>query len=112
VRLLPTNQHNLALAMNNNVPRIRALNDELRQHLLGGCAVITLGVAALGPEFVERVIKTIAVFDDITTTTPTTSTISVHLTLRTTGCSLKSTTTMKCSADIPPARLPRPSQHG
>jgi hypothetical protein len=28
--------------------RIRALNDELRQHLIGGLAVITPGVAALG----------------------------------------------------------------
>jgi len=44
--------------------RIRALNDELRQHLSGGTAVITLGVAALGAEAVERIVKTIAVFDD------------------------------------------------
>ena len=28
--------------------RIRALNDDLRQHLIGGSAVITPGVAALG----------------------------------------------------------------
>ena len=44
--------------------RIRALNDELRQHLIGGLAVITPGVAALGQEAVERIVKTIAVFDD------------------------------------------------
>ncbi len=44
--------------------RIRALNDQLRQHLTGGMAVITPGVAALGPEAVERIVKTIAVFDD------------------------------------------------
>jgi hypothetical protein len=44
--------------------RIRALNDQLRQHLSGGTAVITLGVAALGAEAVERIVKTIAVFDD------------------------------------------------
>src|SRR5271167_3255640 len=44
--------------------RIRALNDELRQHLIGGLAVITPGVAALGAEAVERIVKTIAVFDD------------------------------------------------
>ena len=44
--------------------RIRALNDELRQHLIGGLAVITPGVAALGPEAVERIVKTIAMFDD------------------------------------------------
>jgi len=44
--------------------RVRALNDELRQHLLGGLAVMTPGVAALGPEAVDRIVKTIAVFDD------------------------------------------------
>ena len=44
--------------------RIRALNDELRQHLIGGLAVITPGVAALGPQAVECIVKTIAVFDD------------------------------------------------
>ena len=44
--------------------RVRALNDELRQHLLGGGAVITAGVAALGAEFVNRVVRTIAIFDD------------------------------------------------
>ena len=44
--------------------RIRELNDELRQHLIGGMAVITPGVAALGAEFVDRIVKTIAVFDD------------------------------------------------
>jgi hypothetical protein len=44
--------------------RTRALNDELRKHLLGGGAVITAGIAELGPEAVERLVKTIAVFDD------------------------------------------------
>jgi hypothetical protein len=47
--------------------RIRMLNDDLRQHLLGGRAVITVGIAALGPEAVERLVKTIAVFDDFCT---------------------------------------------
>jgi hypothetical protein len=50
--------------MDSKTARIRALNDELRQHLTGGMAVITPGVAALGPEAVERIVKTIAVFDD------------------------------------------------
>src|SRR4030088_614127 len=50
--------------MTTNTDRIRALNDELRQFLLGGMAVITPGIAALGPEAVERLVKTIAVFDD------------------------------------------------
>jgi hypothetical protein len=50
--------------MDPKTERIRALNDELRQHLIGGLAVITPGVASLGPEAVERIVKTIAVFDD------------------------------------------------
>ncbi len=50
--------------MTTKTDQIRALNDELRQHLLGGIAVITPGVAALGQEAVERIVKTIAVFDD------------------------------------------------
>jgi hypothetical protein len=50
--------------MNPKTGRIRALNDELRQHLIRGLAVITPGVAALGPEAVERIVKTIAVFDN------------------------------------------------
>jgi Protein of unknown function (DUF3768) len=44
--------------------RIRTLNDELRQYLLGGLAVITPGVAALGQQAVERIVKTIAVYDN------------------------------------------------
>ena len=44
--------------------RIRALNDELRQNLAGGVAVMTPGVAALGQKAVDRIVKTIAVFDD------------------------------------------------
>jgi hypothetical protein len=44
--------------------RIRALNDELRQNLAGGVAVMTPGIAELGQEAVDRIVKTIAVFDD------------------------------------------------
>ena len=47
-----------------NVEKIRALNDELRQNMTGGMAVMAPGIAALGREAVERIVKTIAVFDD------------------------------------------------
>ena len=50
--------------MTTKTDRIRELNDNLRQHLLGGNALITPGIAALGHEFVARLVKTIAVFDD------------------------------------------------
>ena len=44
--------------------RIRMLNDELRQHLLGGGAVMTPSIAALGPEAVARLVQVISVYDD------------------------------------------------
>jgi hypothetical protein len=44
--------------------RIRGLNDELRQNLSQGRAMMTPGVAALGPEAVARIIKTIEVYND------------------------------------------------
>ena len=50
--------------MNLNTERIRALNDELRRNLPNGHAVMTGGIAALGPEAVARIVKTIAVYDD------------------------------------------------
>jgi Protein of unknown function (DUF3768) len=43
---------------------IRKLNDELRQNLGAGTALITAGVAARGAESVARIVKTIAVYDD------------------------------------------------
>jgi hypothetical protein len=50
--------------MTNQTHRIRALNDELRQYLIGGGAVITPGIAALGQKAVERIVQTVTVFDD------------------------------------------------
>ena len=50
--------------MEQNELRVRALNDDFRQRLIGGQVVFTPGVAALGQEAVERIVKTIAVFDD------------------------------------------------
>ena len=50
--------------MDPTTQRIRALNDQLRQNLATGVAVMTPGVAALGEEAAARIIKTIAVFDD------------------------------------------------
>ena len=42
----------------------RALNDALRRNLPNCHAVITCGIAALGPEAIARIVKTIAVYDD------------------------------------------------
>jgi hypothetical protein len=50
--------------MDTKTARIRALNDQLRQNFAEGIAVMTPGVAALGSEAVDRIVKTIAVFDD------------------------------------------------
>lgn len=50
--------------MSLNVERVRALNDELRQHLLGGGAIMTPSIAALGPEAVQRLVQVISVYDD------------------------------------------------
>jgi hypothetical protein len=52
---------------NMDAERIRMLNDDLRKHLLGGGAVITPGIAALGAAAVKRLVQTIAVFDDFCT---------------------------------------------
>src|SRR5664279_5402889 len=60
----PPNHDFWRSAMDTRTDRIRTLNDELRQFLLGGLAVITPGVAALGQQAVERIVKTIAVYDD------------------------------------------------
>jgi Protein of unknown function (DUF3768) len=53
--------------MSTDTDRIRTLNDQLRRHLSGGRAVMTPGVAALGPEAVQRLVQTIATFDDFCT---------------------------------------------
>ena len=50
--------------MSTDTDRIRALNDQLRRHLTGGKAVMTHGIAALGSEAVQRLLQTIAIFDD------------------------------------------------
>jgi hypothetical protein len=50
--------------MTTKTEAIRTLNDELRQNLSAGTALITAGVAALGAEAVERIVQAIAVYDD------------------------------------------------
>ena len=50
--------------MTTKTEAIRALNDDLRQNLSAGTALITPGVAALGAEAVARIVRTIAVYDD------------------------------------------------
>jgi hypothetical protein len=44
--------------------QVRVLNDALRSDLSTGVAVMTPGVAALGKEAVDRIVQTIAVYDD------------------------------------------------
>ncbi len=43
--------------------QIRTLNDNFRQAITSNMAVITPGIAALGKAAVDRIVKTIAVFD-------------------------------------------------
>lgn len=50
--------------MNANAVLIRTLNDQLRRDFSHGIAVMTPGVAALGPEAAERIFGTIAAFDN------------------------------------------------
>ncbi len=50
--------------MTTDSQNIRILNDDLRKTLTGGSAVMTPGIAALGREAVDRIVKTIAVYDD------------------------------------------------
>jgi hypothetical protein len=59
-----TAAHIQETTMTTKTEAIRALNDELRQNLSAGTALITAGVAALGAEAVARIVKTIAVYDD------------------------------------------------
>jgi len=51
----------------NATDRIRMLNDELRRNIWHGAAVMTPGIAALGQEAVQRLVKTIATFDEFCT---------------------------------------------
>ena len=50
--------------MDAKTDRICALNDQLRHTLTGGIVLLTPSVAALGLEAIERIFKTITVFDD------------------------------------------------
>jgi Protein of unknown function (DUF3768) len=50
--------------MYSDTDRIRVLNDELRQHLYDGGAIITAGIAALGSNAVMRLVNAIASFND------------------------------------------------
>jgi len=50
--------------MTTKTEAIRTLNDDLRQNLTTGTALLTAGIAALGAEAVGWIVKTIAVYDD------------------------------------------------
>jgi hypothetical protein len=62
--LFDSSDHNRRPSMNANTAAIRTLNDQLRRNFSLGVAVMTPGVAALGPDAVERIFRTIATFDD------------------------------------------------
>lgn len=44
--------------------RIRELNDAFRKNFSLGCAVLSVGVAALGPDKVETLVRLVAAYDD------------------------------------------------
>ena len=77
------------MAITTGTDRIRELNDKLRQNLSTGYAVITPGVAALGQEAVERLVKT------TTPTILTRNTTLARLMLTATRSFSRSTTTTK-----------------
>jgi hypothetical protein len=64
IRACPFPHYKWTIEMDPRTLRIRALNDELRQNLAAGVTVMTPGVVALGREAVDRIAKTVAVFDD------------------------------------------------
>src|SRR5258708_6561243 len=64
IRACPFPHYKWRIEMDPRTQRIGALNDELRQNMAAGVAVMTPGVAALGREAVDRIVKTVAVFDD------------------------------------------------
>jgi hypothetical protein len=61
---IQTKETTVNITTDTDTDRIRKLNDSLRQDLSSGYAVITPGVAALGQAAVDRIVKTIQVFDD------------------------------------------------
>jgi len=50
--------------MSSQTDKICALNDQVRQKLTTGFAVMTTGVAALGPDAVARIVKTVSAYSD------------------------------------------------
>jgi hypothetical protein len=63
--------------MTTKTEAIRAINDELRQNLTAGTALIATGVAALGAEAVARIVKLSPC--TMTSTTPATRTWNMTL---------------------------------
>ena len=53
-------------AASGRIERVRLLNDLLRCHRLGGQVVVTTGVQALGPPFIDRLCEAVARFDAFT----------------------------------------------
>ena len=92
--------------MTTKLEAIRALNDELRQNLTVGTALITAGVAALGAEAVVHIVKTIGCTTiSATPTTHTKSTTSARSRSMARRSFSRSIITIKRSLFTRPTRL-------
>jgi hypothetical protein len=99
--------------MSTDTDRIRLLNDELRKHLLGGGAVMTPGIAALGHEAVWRLVRPSRLSTiSAPPTIPTASMTLARLILREPGSFSRSTTTTRASISTRLILLTRPSPNG
>jgi hypothetical protein len=95
------------------VDQIRTLNDRLRQNLGTGVAtaVLTVGVAALGREALDRIVKTIA-GTSVTPTTRTANMTSDHSRPRGKPSFSRSIILIEPSPTIPPIQPIRQSPSG
>jgi hypothetical protein len=53
----------MAASATSSRERVRTLNDQLRQHRIGGTVVVTPGVAALAPNAISATLAAVAGFE-------------------------------------------------